>query len=151
VLLAMARDGLIPREFFGAVHPRFRTPHKATIVTGILVAIAAALFPLKILADLVNIGTLMAFVIVCAAVMVMRRTNPDLPRPFRTPFVPVVPILGMAMNLAMMFYLGWENWLRLLVWLAIGLVIYFSYGHRRSTIAEELAHELKTSGIGGRP
>ena len=92
ILLAMARDGLISRSFFGAVHPRFRTPHKATILTGILVALAGALFPLKLLADLVNIGTLLAFVIVCAAVIVMRRTNPDLPRPFRTPFVPVVPI-----------------------------------------------------------
>src|SRR6185312_14226945 len=90
ILLAMARDGLIPRDFFGAVHPRFRTPHKGTILSGVVVAIVAALFPLKILADLVNIGTLMAFVIVCAAVLVMRRTNPDLPRPFRTPLVPFV-------------------------------------------------------------
>ena len=135
VLLAMARDGLIPREFFGAVHPRFRTPHKATILTGILVAIVAALFPLKILADLVNIGTLMAFVIVCAAVMVLRRTNPDLPRPFRTPLVPGVPILGIVFNLGMMFSLGFENWLRLFVWLAVGLAIYFTYGRRHSTLA----------------
>src|SRR6266571_4129119 len=102
VLLAMARDGLIPRSFFAAVHPRFRTPHKATILTGVLVAIVAALFPLKILADLVNIGTLMAFVIVCAAVMVMRRTNPQLPRPFRTPLVPYVPLAGMGMNFWLM-------------------------------------------------
>ena len=112
-----------------------------------LVAIVAALFPLKILADLVNIGTLMAFVIVCAAVLVMRRTNPELPRPFRTPLVPLVPILGMASNTLMMFYLGWENWLRLFVWLAVGLVIYFGYGHKRSTMAEHLA----ASGVGGRP
>src|SRR5437899_1244221 len=92
VLLAMARDGLIPREFFAAVHPRFRTPHKGTILTGVLVAIVAALFPLRILAELVNIGTLMAFVIVCAAVWVMRRTNPQLPRPCRPPLVPLVPL-----------------------------------------------------------
>jgi APA family basic amino acid/polyamine antiporter len=151
ILLAMARDGLIPQSFFGAVHPRFRTPHKATILTGVIVAAVAALFPLKLLADLVNIGTLMAFVIVCAAVMVMRRTNPDLPRPFRTPWVPVVPILGMLSNLLMMLYLGWENWLRLAVWLAIGLVIYFSYGKRHSVMAMELARELKESGIAGRP
>ena len=151
VLLAMARDGLIPHDFFGAVHPRFRTPHKATIVTGIVVATVAALFPLKILADLVNIGTLMAFVIVCAAVIVMRRTNPDLPRPFRTPLVPLVPILGIVMNLGMMLYLGWENWLRLTVWLAVGLVIYFSYGHKRSALAQGLARELAASGVGGRP
>jgi APA family basic amino acid/polyamine antiporter len=151
ILLAMARDGLIPRNFFGAVHPRFRTPHKATVLTGIIVAIVAALFPLKLLADLVNIGTLMAFVIVCAAVMVMRRTHPDLPRPFRTPWVPLVPVLGIASNLLMMLYLGWENWLRLGVWLAVGLAIYFAYGRRHSTMAIELARELKESGVGGRP
>jgi APA family basic amino acid/polyamine antiporter len=147
----MARDGLIPREFFGAVHPRFRTPHKATILTGVLVAAVAALFPLRILAELVNIGTLMAFVIVCAAVLIMRRTNPKLPRPFRTPFVPLVPILGMAMNFGMMCALGWENWLRLFVWLAVGLCIYFGYGRKRSTMALQLAAELRASGIAGRP
>ena len=149
VLLAMARDGLIPRSFFGAVHPRFQTPYKATILTGVVVAAVAALFPLKILADLVNIGTLMAFVIVCAAVLVMRRTHPDLPRPFRTPFVPAVPVLGIAMNVLMMLSLGRHNWERLGVWLAIGLVIYFTYGRRRSTLS--LAQELKQGGIAGRP
>jgi APA family basic amino acid/polyamine antiporter len=142
VLLAMARDGLIPYEFFGAVHPRFRTPHKATILTGVVVAILAAFFPLKVLADLVNIGTLLAFVIVCAAVLVMRRTNPDLPRPFRTPLVPLVPLLGMAANLTLMFYLGWHNWVRLFVWLAIGLAIYMAYGRRHSRLARALAREL---------
>ena len=146
VLLAMARDGLIPHDFFGAVHPRFRTPHKATILTGVLVATVAALFPLRILAELVNIGTLMAFVIVCAAVMVMRRTNPQLPRPFRTPFVPAVPLLGMGMNFWMMCGLGWENWTRLFVWLAVGLVIYFGYGKKRSTMARQIAAELAASG-----
>jgi APA family basic amino acid/polyamine antiporter len=150
VLLAMARDGLIPRSFFAAVHPRFRTPHKGTILTGVLVATVAALFPLKVLADLVNIGTLMAFVIVCAAVLVMRRTNPALPRPFRTPFVPVVPVLGIAINVLMMLSLGWENWLRLFVWLALGLVIYFAYGRKRSTLRLALATELAESGVGGR-
>jgi basic amino acid/polyamine antiporter, APA family len=151
VLLAMARDGLIPRDFFSAVHPRFRTPHKATILTGVLVALVAALFPLKILADLVNIGTLMAFVIVCAAVLVMRRTHPDLPRPFRTPLVPLVPILGMLSNLLMMLYLGWHNWLRLFVWLAVGMVIYWFYGRRHSTMGLKLARELAESGVAGRP
>jgi APA family basic amino acid/polyamine antiporter len=150
VLLAMARDGLIPKSFFAAVHPRFRTPHKATVLTGIVVAAVAALFPLKVLADLVNIGTLMAFVIVCAAVLVMRRTNPALPRPFRTPLVPLVPVLGIAVNLTMMFYLGWENWLRLFVWLGLGLAIYFGYGRTRSTVRLAVATELAQSGIGGR-
>ncbi len=139
VLLAMARDGLIPRGFFAAVHPRFRTPHKATILTGILVSIVAALFPLRLLAELVNIGTLMAFVIVCAAVMVMRRTNPQLPRPFRTPLVPLVPILGMGMNFSLMCSLGWGNWKRLIGWLLIGLVIYFFYGRKHSTMALQRA------------
>jgi APA family basic amino acid/polyamine antiporter len=150
VLLAMARDGLIPREFFGAVHERFRTPHKATILTGIFVALAAALFPLKLLADLVNIGTLMAFVIVCGAVLVMRRTNPELPRPFRTPWVPVVPIVGICFNLAMMFALGWHNWVRLGAWLAIGFGIYFLYGRHHSRLGLALAHELADTGAGGR-
>jgi APA family basic amino acid/polyamine antiporter len=150
VLLAMARDGLIPRSFFAAVHPRFQTPHKATILTGVVVAIVAALFPLKILADLVNIGTLMAFVVVCASVIVMRRTHPDLPRPFRTPLVPLVPILGIVMNLAMMFSLGWHNWVRLGVWLLIGFAIYFGYGQKRSTMRLALAEELAKSGIAGR-
>jgi APA family basic amino acid/polyamine antiporter len=151
ILLAMARDGLIPRDFFSAVHPRFRTPHKATILTGVLVAVVAALFPLKILADLVNIGTLMAFVIVCAAVLVMRRTHPDLPRPFRTPLVPLVPILGILSNLLMMLYLGWHNWARLFVWLAIGMVLYWSYGRKHSTMGLRLARELAESGVAGRP
>jgi APA family basic amino acid/polyamine antiporter len=146
ILLALARDGLISRSFFGSVHPRFRTPHKATILTGFLVALAGALFPLKLLADLVNIGTLMAFVIVCAAVIVMRRTNPDLPRPFRTPFVPLVPILGILMNLAMMLALGWENWVRLAAWLVIGLLIYLSYGRRHSRLAADSSEPRRAVG-----
>ncbi|MFN8543708.1 MAG: amino acid permease [Candidatus Binatia bacterium] len=146
VLLAMARDGLIPSKFFGDVHPRFRTPHKATILTGVLVAVIAALVPLDILAELVNIGTLMAFVIVCAAVIVMRRTNPDLPRPFRTPLVPLLPVLGIVANLGMMCALPFENWVRLVVWLAIGLAIYFGYGRHRSHLAQALARELALGG-----
>jgi len=149
VLLAMARDGLIPRDFFAAVHPRFRTPHKATILTGVIVATVGAIFPLKLLADLVNIGTLMAFVIVCAAVIVMRRTNPDLPRPFRTPFVPAIPLAGMAINIILMFSLGWENWTRLGVWLLVGLVIYFGYGRHHSVMAVALSTELKRGGASG--
>jgi APA family basic amino acid/polyamine antiporter len=135
VLLAMARDGLIPHNFFGAVHPRFRTPHRSTMLTGILVGTVAALVPLRFLAEIVNIGTLFAFVIVCAAVLIMRRTRPDIRRPFRTPWVPFVPIAGIAANLALMFSLGWHNWARLLVWMAIGLLIYWFYGYRHSHVA----------------
>ncbi|HEV8132568.1 MAG TPA: amino acid permease [Acidobacteriota bacterium] len=132
VLLAMARDGLLPESFFGAVHERFRTPWKGTILTGVFVGLLAGFLPLRILAQLVNIGTLLAFVIVCAAVLIMRRTNPDAERPFRAPLVPLVPILGMASCLLLMFSLPPENWLRLLIWLLIGFIIYFGYGRRHS-------------------
>src|SRR5213594_1759045 len=135
VLLAMARDGLVPPGFFGAVHERFRTPWKSTILTGVFVGLMAALVPLRILAELVNIGTLLAFVIVCAAVLIMRRTNPDAPRPFRAPFVPATPILGIALCLLLMFSLPSENWERLFGWLAIGFMIYFGYGRKRSVLA----------------
>jgi APA family basic amino acid/polyamine antiporter len=136
VLLAIARDGLLPRSFFGAVHPRFRTPWKSTIVTGVFVGALAAFLPINVLLTLVNMGTLLAFVIVCAAVLVMRRTDPGARRPFRVPFVPLVPILGIVSCLLLMFSLPPENWLRLLVWAAIGLAIYFGYGRRRSILAQ---------------
>jgi APA family basic amino acid/polyamine antiporter len=132
VLLAMARDGLLPPRIFAAVHPRFRTPYRSTILVGFVVATVAALLPLKVLADLVNIGTLFAFVIVSAAVLVLRRTRPEVHRPFRTPLVPLVPILGILSNLTLMIYLGWENWARLIIWLLIGLTIYALYGRRHS-------------------
>jgi basic amino acid/polyamine antiporter, APA family len=134
ILLAIARDGLLPPRFFGAVHDRFRTPWKSTILTGIFVGGLAAFLPISVLLMLVNMGTLFAFVIVCAAVLIMRRKHPEAERPFRVPFVPLVPILGIASCLLLMFSLPSENWLRLIVWLAIGLVIYFSYGRRHSTL-----------------
>jgi APA family basic amino acid/polyamine antiporter len=136
VFLAMARDRLLPPSFFGAVHERFRTPWKSTILTGICVAAMGALLPLRILAELVNIGTLLAFVIVCAAVLIMRRTNPEAERPFRAPFVPFVPIAGIACCLVLMFSLPPENWTRLGIWLLIGLAIYFGYGRKHSLMAQ---------------
>jgi APA family basic amino acid/polyamine antiporter len=136
VLFAMARDGLLPFNFFGTVHPRFRTPHKATLLTGVVVAAIAALFPIHALAEMVNIGTLFAFVVVCAAVWIMRHTAPDQPRPFRCPWMPVIPILGMVFNVGLMLSLGWHNWLRLGIWLAIGLVVYFAYSRQRSRVAQ---------------
>ncbi len=139
VLLAMARDGLIPKSFFGAVHERFRTPWKSTILTGLFVATLSAFLPLRILAELVNIGTLLAFVIVCAAVLIMRRTNPDAERPFRAPLVPLTPVLGILTCLLLMFSLPAENWLRLVVWLLIGFAIYFGYGRRHSVLANRKA------------
>jgi APA family basic amino acid/polyamine antiporter len=134
VFFAMARDGLLPYSFFGTVHPRFRTPHKATILTGSLVALVAALFPIHALAEMVNIGTLFAFVVVCIAVWIMRYTNPDQRRPFRCPFVPVVPALGILFNVGLMLSLGWHNWARLTIWLLVGLIIYFTYSRHHSKL-----------------
>src|SRR6202035_2723236 len=134
IFLAMARDGLLPPGFFAAVHDRFRTPWKSTILTGVCVAAMGAFLPLRILAELVNIGTLLAFVIVCAAVLIMRRTHPEVPRPFRVPLGPVFPVLGILSCLMLMFSLPVANWVRLFVWLLIGLVIYFTYGYFHSHI-----------------
>jgi APA family basic amino acid/polyamine antiporter len=139
VLLAIARDGLLPASFFADVHERFRTPWKATLATGVFVAALAAFLPIDVLLTLVSMGTLLAFLIVCAAVPVMRRTHPDAPRPFRAPLVPLVPILGVLACLTLMLSLPAENWLRLLVWLVVGLAIYFGYGRRHSHLAREAA------------
>ena len=136
VLLAMARDGLLPESFFGAVHPRFRTPWKSTILTGLLVGAMAAFIPLGILAELVNIGTLLAFVIVCIAVLVMRYLHPQAERPFRCPWVPLIPVLGVLCCLLLMFSLPSENWLRLFIWMLAGMLIYFLYGRHHSTMAQ---------------
>jgi APA family basic amino acid/polyamine antiporter len=137
VFLAMARDGLVPRDFFGEVHPRFRTPWKSTILIGIFVAMMAGFMPLGALLHLTNIGTLFAFVVVCAAVLIMRKLHPEAERPFRCPWVPAVPILGIISCLMLMFSLPADNWWRLAVWLVIGLVIYFSYGQKHSVVAAE--------------
>jgi basic amino acid/polyamine antiporter, APA family len=135
VFLAMARDRLLPPSFFADIHPKFRTPWKSTILTGVCVGTMGALLPLRILAELVNIGTLLAFVIVCGAVLVMRKTNPDAERPFRVPLSPITPVLGILICLLLMFSLPAENWARLLIWLAIGLAIYFGYSQKHSLLA----------------
>jgi APA family basic amino acid/polyamine antiporter len=134
ILLAMARDGLLPPGIFAAIHPRFKTPWKSTILVGVVVATAAALAPLEFLADLVSIGTLFAFVVVSAAVWILRITDPDSPRPFRAPWVPFVSTMGILVNGGMMFSLGPENWTRLLVWLVLGLLIYFGYSRHHSAL-----------------
>src|SRR5215467_284377 len=138
VLYSMANDGLLPKKFFAAVHPKFRTPYKNTIAVGLLAAIVGSLTPIDDIGKMVNIGTLLAFIIVCIAVMVLRSTNPDQPRPFRTPLVPVVPILGIIFNGYMMYKLGWVNWARLIVWLVIGLVVYFTYSKYHSRVRNAL-------------
>jgi len=135
VLLAMARDGLLPKNFFAAVHKKFHTPWKGTVVTGLVVATLSGLLPLRILAELVNIGTLLAFVLVCLAVLIMRYKEPNLKRPFKVPFFPLIPILGIGMCVMLMLSLPGHNWLRLAVWLAIGMAIYFAYGRRHSVMA----------------
>jgi len=147
VFLAMARDGLVPKSFFADVHPRFRTPWKSTIAIGIFVAIMTGLLPIDALLHLTNIGTLFAFVIVCAAVLIMRRTNPEASRPFRCPFVPVVPILGIAACLLLMLSLPAANWLRLFGWLGLGLCIYFFYGRHHSLLGKELRGEISKHGV----
>jgi basic amino acid/polyamine antiporter, APA family len=127
IFYTMSHDGLLP-PVFAKIHPKFRTPHITTIMTGLVVAVASGLFPIGILGELVSIGTLLAFVLVCAGVLVLRRTNPDVERPFRTPGMPFVPILGVLSCLYLMAGLPWPTWERLLIWLAIGLAIYFLYG-----------------------
>jgi APA family basic amino acid/polyamine antiporter len=135
VLYSMANDGLLPKRFFAAIHPKFRTPYKNTIAVGLLAAVVGSITPIDDIGKMVNIGTLLAFVMVCIAVMVLRSTNPDQARPFRTPLVPVVPILGILFNGYMMYKLGWINWARLILWLIIGLVIYFTYSRHHSRIS----------------
>ena len=147
VFLAMSRDGMVPTGFFGAVHPRFRTPWKSTILVGAFVAVMAGLLPIDALLQMTNIGTLFAFAVVCGAVLVMRRTNPDAERPFRCPFVPLIPILGIACCLVLMLSLPVANWWRLIGWLAIGLVIYFSYSRHHSVMARHLAMEVAQHGV----
>jgi APA family basic amino acid/polyamine antiporter len=155
VMLALARDGLVPKGFFGDIHPKFRTPWKSTILTGLFVAAMAGFIPLSILAEMTSIGTLFAFVIVCGAVLVMRRTNPNAKRPFRAPFVPLVPILGILTCLLLMFSLPAENWYRLIIWLVVGLLIYFAYGRRHSVMSggggggSHTLHEAAAHGVGG--
>jgi APA family basic amino acid/polyamine antiporter len=134
----MSRDGLL-WQWAGEVHPKFRTPWKSTIIVGIFVAFFAALIPIGILGELVSIGTLLAFVIVCAGVWILRRRRPDLPRPFKTPWVPVTPILGILASFWMMRSLPMDTWLRLLIWLVIGMVIYFTYGAKHSKVQQGAA------------
>lgn len=141
ILMAIKRDGLIPPRIFAAVHERYGTPWKGTIVTACVVATLASLLPLRLLAELTNIGTLFAFVIVCGAVLVMRHIDPRAPRPFRVPLMPFVPILGILICLLLMLALPAENWLRLIVWLAVGLAIYFGYGRKRSVLARMRARD----------
>ena len=127
VFYAMGKDGLLPKSF-GDLHPKYKTPYKANLAILVIVGAFAAFVPGDIVGDMTSIGTLFAFILVCISVIVLRKTEPDMKREFKTPFVPLVPILGVLVCLAMIYGLGWTNWLRLGVWLVLGLIIYFVYG-----------------------
>ena len=138
VFFSMSRDGLLPK-MFNQVHPRFRTPWISTLTVGLFVAGLAASLPINLLGDMVNIGTLLAFVIVCAGVWIVRRRDPNLQRPFKTPMVPLVPILGIVISAYLMANLPLMTWIRLVVWLVIGLLIYFGYGRKHSRVQQSAA------------
>ena len=133
VFFSMSNDGLLPKVF-SSVHPKFRTPWRCNLILMLFVGIFSAFAPISVVGDMTNIGTLFAFVLVCGGIIVMRRTNPDAPRSFRTPLVPLVPILGIIANLGLMYGLGVPNWIRLFAWMAVGLLIYFSYSRHHSRI-----------------
>jgi APA family basic amino acid/polyamine antiporter len=134
IFFSMSRDGLLP-AVFGKVHPKFQTPYVTTILTGVVSGLVAAVFPVALLGELVSIGTLLAFVIVCGGIIVLRYKQPNLARPFRTPLVPLVPILGIVCCGALMALLPGDTWIRLVIWMVLGLVIYFVYGKKHSKLA----------------
>ena len=138
IFLAMSRDGLLPPKIFAAIHPKFRTPHISTMLTGGAIALVAGFTEIEILELMVNIGTLAAFVVVCAAVLMLRIQRPDAHRPFRCPLVYIVAPLGIGINLLMMLFLPPMTWFRLLIWLGIGLIIYFAYGYWRSVVGRRM-------------
>ncbi|QCR24976.1 amino acid permease [Pontibacter sp. SGAir0037] len=135
IFFAMSRDGLLP-PLFGKVHPKYKTPYVTTVVSGVTAALVAGIFPIGLLGELVSIGTLLAFVIVCGGIILLRYRSPHLHRPFRTPFVPLVPLLGILICGYMMLNLGLDTWLRLIIWMAIGVLVYFLYGRRHSKLQQ---------------
>lgn len=135
IFFAMSRDGLLP-QLFGKVHHKFRTPYLSTIITGAVAAVVAGMFPIGLLGELVSIGTLLAFVIVCAGILVLRYAKPDLHRPFKTPLVPFVPVGGILCCGYLMYNLPRDTWLRLIIWMALGLAIYFVYGRKNSKLQQ---------------
>jgi basic amino acid/polyamine antiporter, APA family len=137
VFFTIAQDGLLPK-MFSDVHPTLHTPYKSQLLIGIVVAVVAAMTPIDILGEMVSIGTLFAFALVCGAVIYLRKTHAGVARPFRAPAVPWIPLLGIAFSVMLMVFLPWQTWLRLIVWLAIGLVVYFAYGRWHSVLRHRL-------------
>lgn len=133
VFYSMAKDGLLPKTF-SDVHPTFQTPYKSNLIVMLFVCLFAAFIPARVVGEMTSIGTLFAFVLVCIGVIVLRYTRPELPRAFRTPFVPVVPALGVAVCVFMMVFLPLDTWIRLIVWMALGFVVYFGYSAKRSRL-----------------
>ena len=148
IFLAMARDKLLPPSIFAAVHPRFKTPHISTALTGLVICVTAAFTPISDLEKMVNIGTLFAFVIVCVTVLILRFQNPTMARPFRCPLIYFVAPAGIIVNVSMMLFLPVSTWLRLVIWMGLGIVIYFAYGYRHSILGKELIRDLAKEGIG---
>ena len=146
VFYSMSRDGLVPK-IFSDVHPKFRTPYKSNLIFLVVVGLFSAFVPGDIVGDMTSIGTLFAFILVCAGVMILRKTNPEIKRQFKTPLVPLVPILGIIVCGAMIFGLGWTNWARLIVWLLIGFVIYFGYSRRHSRLRNPHKYPLPPADI----
>ena len=147
IFLAMARDGLLPHSIFGVVHERFRTPHRSTIITGVAIILVSGLLPIRVLEEMVSIGTLLAFVMVCLSVLMLRVTRPEVHRPFRCPAIWIVAPAGALVSFAMMAFLPLDTWLRLVVWLAAGLAIYFLYGIRHSRLGHELQRQMQQQGL----
>jgi len=133
VFFTMSKDGLLPK-MFSVLHSKFQTPYKSNILLCVFICLFAGFVPIRVVGEMTSIGTLLAFVMVCLGVLILRKTQPNAPRSFKTPFVPVVPVLGILTSLVLMFALPLDTWIRLIVWLIIGLIIYFSYGKKKSKL-----------------
>ena len=135
IWFAMSRDGLLP-NWFTKLHTKYKTPYRPTLVIGVITALVAGFTPINEVAELVNIGTLAAFIVICSSIMVLRRKQPDLERKFRTPFVPVIPLIGIGFSIYLMISLPEITWIRFGIWMIVGFVIYLVYGKRKSKLAK---------------